>query len=111
MTLSRLLVVALRMYLTLHLPIVCTINVSIDVKKNKVSNPFTRKNILDCKSRQEDACKDDVFLTFKNNENLKVCTRMFRMATTNGIDCCNNQPLVICIATTHFDWMGLTCCI
>ena len=28
---------------------------------------------------------------------------------TNGIDCCNNQTLVICIATTHFDWMGLNC--
>ena len=37
------------------LTIVCTINMSIDCKKNKVSNPFTRKNILDCKSRQEDA--------------------------------------------------------
>ena len=29
------------------LTIVCTINVSIDCKKNKVSNPYTRKNILD----------------------------------------------------------------
>ena len=29
------------------LTIVCTINVSIDCKKNKVSNLFTRKNILD----------------------------------------------------------------
>ena len=28
---------------------------------------------------------------------------------TNGIDCCNNQTLIICIATTHFDWMGLKC--
>ena len=27
--------------------IVCTINVSIDCKKNKVSNPIIRKNILD----------------------------------------------------------------
>ena len=34
------------------LTIFCTINVSIDYKKNKVSNPFTRKNILDYKSRQ-----------------------------------------------------------
>ena len=34
------------------LTIVCTINVSIDCKKNKASNPFTSKNILDCKSRQ-----------------------------------------------------------
>ena len=52
------------------LTIVCTINVSIDCKKNKVSNPYTRKNILDCKSKQQDAwfvfcikikfvCKDD----------------------------------------------------
>ena len=31
--------------------------------------------------------------------------------TPNGIDCCNNQTLAICIATTHFDWMGLKCCI
>ena len=29
------------------------------------------------------------------------------MATPNGIDCCNNQTLGYCIATTHFDWMGL----
>ena len=35
------------------LTIVCTINVGIDCKKNKVSNPFTRKNILDYKSRQQ----------------------------------------------------------
>ena len=33
------------------------------------------------------------------------------MTTTNEIDCCNNQTMVICIATTHFDWMGLKCCI
>ena len=45
-------------------------------KRKKVSNPFTRENILDYKSRQEDACKDDVFLAFKANENLKVCTMM-----------------------------------
>ena len=25
----------------------------------------------------------------------------------NGIDCCNNQTLLIRAATTHFDWMGL----
>ena len=29
------------------LTIVCTINVSIDCKKNKVSNPIRTKNILD----------------------------------------------------------------
>ena len=29
------------------LTIVCTINVSIDCKKNKVSNPNERENILD----------------------------------------------------------------
>ena len=33
------------------LTIVCTINVSIDCKENKVSNHFTRKNIYDYKSR------------------------------------------------------------
>ena len=26
---------------------------------------------------------------------------------TNGIDCCNNQTVLIGVATTHFDWMGL----
>ena len=35
------------------LTIVCTINVSIDCKKNKVSNLNQEKNILDCKSRQQ----------------------------------------------------------
>ena len=34
------------------LTIVCIISVSIDCKKNKVSNPNDRKNILDCKSKQ-----------------------------------------------------------
>ena len=36
---------------------------------------------------------------------------MHRMATPNGIDCCNNQTLLIGVATTHFDWMGLKRCI
>ena len=27
----------------------------------------------------------------------------------NGIDCCNNQTLLIGAATTHFAWMGLRC--
>ena len=27
----------------------------------------------------------------------------------NGIDCCTNQTMAFCIATTHFDWMGLKC--
>ena len=36
---------------------------------------------------------------------------MYRVAARNGIDCCNNQTLLICIETTHFDWMGLNCCI
>ena len=34
------------------LTIVCAINVSIDCKKNKVSNPFTRENILDCEDNE-----------------------------------------------------------
>ena len=104
------------------LTIVCTINVSIDCKKTKVSNLNQEKNVLDCESRQQVAwfvfcfkikivCKDDVFISFKANENLNFCTMMYGTATANGIDCCNNQTLVICIATTHFDWMGLKCCI
>ena len=64
------------------LTIVCTINISIDCKNNKVSNLNQEKNILDCKSRQQIAwfvfclkikivCKDDDFFAFKANENLK----------------------------------------
>ena len=53
-------------------------------------------------------CKDDVFLAFKAT-NEKNCTRVYRTTITNGIDCCNNQTLLIGVATTHFDWMGLTC--
>ena len=56
-------------------------------------------------------CKDDVFLAF-NVTNVKCfCTRVYRMATPHGIDCCNNQTLPIDAATTHFDWMGLKSCI
>ena len=47
-TLSRLLVWLLEYVPYTALTIVCRINVSIDCKKNKVSNPFTRKNKLDC---------------------------------------------------------------
>ena len=47
-------------------------------------------------------CKDDVFLAFKATNVKKICTRVYRMATPNGIDCCNNQTLGYCIATTHF---------
>ena len=56
-------------------------------------------------------CKDDVFLAFKANENLKFCTMMYRTAMPNGIDCCSNQTLLIGVATTHSDWMGLKSCI
>ena len=56
-------------------------------------------------------CKDDVFLAFNANENLKFCTMMYRTAMPNGINCCNNQTVLIAVATTHFDWMGLKCCI
>ena len=48
---------------------VCTINVSVDCKKNKVSNPFTRKIILDCKSRQQVAW---FVFCFK----IKLCAKM-----------------------------------
>ena len=56
-------------------------------------------------------CKDDVFLALQlqiMNENL-FCTIMHRMDMPHGIDCFNNQTLLICIATIHFDWMGLNC--
>ena len=48
-------------------------------------------------------CKDDVFLAFKAANVKYVCTRVYRMAAQNRIDCCNNQTLAYCIATTHFD--------
>ena len=56
-------------------------------------------------------CKDDVFLAFKATNVNKFCTRVYRTATPNGIDCYNNQTLLIGVATTHFDCVGLTCCI
>ena len=28
---------------------------------------------------------------------------------TNGIDCCNNQTLLICVVTIPFDWMEVNC--
>ena len=111
-----------------ELTIVCTINVSFGCKKNEVSNLNQETNILDCNTRKSVVlfvfclcfvfkiivCKDDVFLALRlqiMNENLNFCTMMYRMAMPNGIDCCNNQTLLSCIATIHFDWMGLKCCI
>ena len=51
------------------LTIVCTINVSIDCKKNKVSNPNERKNILDRESKQQVAW---FVFCFK----IKLCAKM-----------------------------------
>ena len=51
------------------LTIVYTINVSIDCKKNKVSNLNQEKNILDCKSRQQVAW---FVFCFK----IKLCAKM-----------------------------------
>ena len=51
------------------LTIVCIINVSIDCKKNKVSNPNERKNVLDCKSRQQVAW-------FVYCYKIKLCAKM-----------------------------------
>ena len=51
------------------LTIVYTINVSIDCKKNKVSNLNQEKNILDCKSRQQVAW---FVFCFK----IKMCAKM-----------------------------------
>ena len=93
---------------------------SIDCDCFQVPNPFTRKNILKYKSKQCDAwfvfcffkiivCKDDVFFALKATNVNKFRTRVYRTATTNGIDCCNNQTLGYCIATTHLSWMGLKC--
>ena len=51
------------------LTIVCTINVSIDCKKNNVSNLNQEKNILDCKSREQVAW---FVFYFK----IKLCAKM-----------------------------------
>ena len=104
-----------------ELTIVCTINVSIDCKKNEVPNLNKEKNILDCNTRQSVALfvfvfkiivyKDDDFsvLTATKfiNENIEKSTMMYRVAMRNGIDCCNNPTLLIW--PTIFDWMGLNC--
>ena len=51
------------------------------------------------------------------NENLNIFTMMYRMAMPNGIDCCNNQTLLICVATIPFDLDGIellylmNCCV
>ena len=63
------------------LTIVCTINVSIRInylillqgKIYLIENQDNEKNKI--------VCKDDDFLAFKANENLKFCTMMYRMAT------------------------------
>ena len=122
-TLSRLLV---RLLLNVDLQwtyCFITINVSIDCNWNKVSSLEEKYALLKIKTTsclvcvlfaKIIVCKDDVFLALKlqiMNENIKFCTMMYRMATRNGIDCCNNPTLLICITTTHFDWMGLNCCI
>ena len=64
-----------------------------------------------CFVKNKIVCKDDVFLAAKANDNLKFCTMMYRTATPNGIDYCNNQTVLIGVGSTHFDWMGLKCCI
>ena len=56
-------------------------------------------------------CKNDVFPAFKATNVNIFSTRVYRMAMQNGIDCCNNQTVLIGAATTHFDLMGLKCCI
>ena len=102
------------------LTIVCTINVSIDCKRMKYLISIERKIYLIVNQdnkllgfvfcfKNKIVCKDDDFLAFTANENSNSCAMMYRTVITNGIDCCNNQTLVICIATTHFDWMGLKC--
>ena len=58
-------------------------------------------------------CKDDDFSALTDykfiNENIEKCTMMYRVATKDGIDCCNNQTLLISLVTIPFDWMGLNC--
>ena len=36
------------------------------------------------------------------NENFEKCTMMYRMAMQNGIDSCNNQTILIWLATALF---------
>ena len=82
-----------------ELTFVCTINMSIDCKKNEVPNLNKEKNILDCNTRQSCLCfvfkiivrKDNDFSALTAikfiNENIEKCTMMYRVATPNGIDC------------------------
>ena len=90
---------------------------SIDCKKNEVSNLNQEKSILDCNTRQSVAllvfvfkiivCKNDDFSAIAAinfiNENIEKCTMMYRVAMRNGIDCCNNPTLLIWLVTIPFD--------
>ena len=103
--------------------LVLKINVNIDCKFNEVPNLLGEKDILDCNTRQSVAlfvcflkivvCKDDDFSVLTDykfiNENIEKCTMMYRAAMGYGIDCYNNQTLLIWLVTTIFDWMGLNC--
>ena len=109
--------VALNMYLTLHL-LLFVVLIARRIKylilsQGKIYLIANQDNMMIGLwfVLKKIVCKDNVFLAFKVNENLNFCTMMYRMAMPNVIDCCNNQTLHICIATTHFDSMGLKCCI
>ena len=92
-----------------ELAIACTINVSIDCKTNEVPNLNKEKIYLIviqdkvllclCFVFKIIVCKDDDFSVLTAvkfiNENIDKCTMMYRVATRNGIDCCNKPTLLI----------------
>ena len=67
----------------------------ISIKRNMYLNLFQNKLLFCLFSLFKiNVCKDDDFSALTDyifiNENIEKCTMMYRMATRNGIDCCNN---------------------
>ena len=116
-TLSRLLAVALRMYLTLHLLLFgqsMLVLIAIGFKylillQGKLySNKNQSNEMLSlCLFFKIIVCKDDDFSAFRTtkfmNENFVKCTRMYTRSMQNGIDCCNNQPRVLFLFQPEWD--------
>ena len=118
-SLSRLLAVALNMHLTLHLLlfeqqsirvlIVRRMKYLISIKRKIYLIVLQDKELLClCFAFKIIVCKDDdvsVLTAIRFiNENIEKCTMIYRVATRNGIECCN-----IWVVTTIFDRMGLNC--
>ena len=86
---------------------------SIDCKMNEVSSLNQEKNILDCNTRQsvdlflKKLCAKMMIPLCLQLQNLSMrrfenSTMMYRAAMRNGIDCCNNQTLLILCCNDPF---------